>query len=291
MRGLKNNKNIKLAIPNKGRLFEPCLELLKDMGLQFDIQERRLYSPCLNSNLSLLFLRAADIPEYVENGIVDMGITGLDLIEEKSAKVQKVLSLGFGRCTLAVAVPFSSKIKGVKNLRDSKIATSFPHLTSQFLKKEKIKAEIIEVQGAAEVTPWIGVADAIVDIVSTGESLAAHNLRILETILEAQATLIVNPRLNGDKKEDINKFVSIMEGVLNGRQKKYLMMNAPENSLESIKKIIPGLKSPTVLKLAQPGMIAIHSVVDEDKIWDLIPKLKAIGASGILVSSIEKLVY
>ena len=290
MKDLKSNKNIKLAVPNKGRLMQPTLDLLIDMGLQFDIQERKLYSPCLNFNLSLLFLRAKDIPEYVEKGIVDLGITGSDLIEEKEAKINKILNLGYGKCNLSLAIPFGSNIKNIEDISKKKIATSFPVLTKKFLRKENIKADVIEVEGAAEVTPWIGVADAIVDIVSTGESLAMHNLKPLETIFNAETVLVANKNLNGDKKYDTQKFIDIMEGVLNGRRKKYLMMNAPESTLREIKKIIPGLKSPTILKLAQPGMIAIHSVVDEDIIWDIIPKLKKIGASGILVSSIEKLI-
>ena len=291
MEKLNNIQNLKLAVPNKGRLLNPSIELLKEMGLQFDIQERKLFSPCLNFKLDLLFLRASDIPEYVRNGIVDIGITGSDLAAEKNVLVNNILDLNFGRCSLIIARPNQSKIKTIKDLKGKKIATSFPKLTRNFLKKNRISAQIIEVEGATEITPWLGVADAIVDIVSTGESLKLHNLEPLQTIFDAQAILIGNQNLKNNKKVKLAGFVEIMEGVLNGRRKKYLMMNAPEKSLEKIKKIIPGLKSPTVLKLAQPGMIAIHSVVDEDIIWDIIPKLKETGASGILVSPIEKLVY
>lgn len=291
MKRLNNLKKLRLAIPNKGRMMEPVLELLKDMGLQFDMVERRLFSPCINFNLDLLFLRASDIPKYVENGFVDIGITGSDLVVERNSKVKTMIDLNIGKCSLILAIPNTSKIKSINELNNKRVATSFPCLTKKFFVEKKVKVKIVEVEGATEITPWLGVADAITDLVSTGESLRLHNLSEIENIFNSEAVLISSVKIPLEKQKDLNHFLEIVRGVLNGRSKKYLMMNAPEKILDEIKRIIPGLKSPTVLKLAKPGMIAIHSVVDENIIWEIIPKLKAIGASGILVSPIEKLIY
>lgn len=282
--------NLRLAIPNKGRLMEPTLDLLDQMGLEFDNRNRRLFSPCLNFDLDLLFLRTADIPRYVENGTVDIGITGLDIVEEEKAKVKIVNKLDFGKCNLSIAVPDKSGIKTTKQLHNKKISTSFPSITQNYLKKNNIKAKIIIVEGAVEVTPALGVADAIVDIVSTGESLRANNLTPLEIIFNSESVLIAKNNLSLVKQTILDHFVELVGAVISAKSQKYIMMNAHEKDLEKIKKIIPGLSSPTVLQLIEPGMIAVHSVINNNQLWSIIPQLRKAGASGILVIPIEKMV-
>ncbi len=281
---------LRLALPNKGRLAEPAVALLRDSGYRFEADERRLFAPCQNFPLDLLFVRAEDIPEYTQDGVVDLGITGANLVRERESRVEECLSLGFGQCALQVAVPEDGPIQQLADLAGRAVATSHPKTTARFFATRQIPIELIDIKGAVEVTPLLGVAHAIVDLVSTGSTLAVNGLRPIETLLESEAMLIANPDLPPEKATRRQQIETMLASVIKARQKKYLMLNAPEDALELIKKVVPGMESPTVMRLADPGMIAVHAVVDADSAWSLLGLLKAVGASSILVLPIEKLI-
>lgn len=281
---------LRLAVPNKGRLAEPALALLREAGYRFEADERRLFAPCQNFPLDLLFVRAEDIPEYAQDGVVDLGITGSNLIEERGSTVSRCLSLGFARCALQVAVPEERKVERIQDLAGRPVATSHPRTTLRFFKERGVPIELIEIKGAVEITPLLGVADAIVDLVSTGSTLAVNGLHAIETILESEAVLISHTGLSPENSRRTQQVETMLASVIAGRGKKYLMMNAPADALELIKRVMPGLRSPTVTRLADPNMIAVHAVVDADSVWGLLGPLKAVGASSILVLPIEKLI-
>lgn len=289
-----STKNLKIAIPNKGRLSEPSLKILSDAGLSFETHNRGLFSSCTNFDIDILYVRAADIPEYVKDNVVDLGITGNDLLieklEENSNDVNKILNLGFGGCSLKVAVPQDSKLQDIKELSGKKIATSYPNIAKRYFKSENIDIEIIEVSGAVEITTSLGVADAILDIVSTGSTMKINLLRPLKTVMKSESILIENKNNNGNKKDLKEQLASMLQSVIYGREKRYIMLNATEEILAKIKKEIPGLTSPTIINLAKPGHIAVHSVVDADLAWEISEKLRGIGATGILVIPIEKII-
>ncbi len=289
MKNIRKRK-IKIAIPNKGRLQEPTIQILKSIGLDFEITERQLSASVRNFDLEVLFISASNIPEYVQDGVADLGITGYDLVCERSANVKIIEKLGFGKTSLVVAVPENSSIKTLAGLNNKKIATTFVNLLDSFLAKSKIKAEIIKVDGAVEITPWLGLADAIADLTSSGSSLRINRLIPIANILDSQAVLIGNEKLMEEKSAYINTIILRMESVLTAKRKRYIMMNAPEKILPQIKSIAPGLSSPTIMKLSEPGMIAVHSVIETEEVWSVIEKLKKIGATGILVVPIEKMI-
>lgn len=281
---------LRLAVPNKGRLAEPAVTLLREAGYRFEADDRRLFAPCENFPLDLLFVRAEDIPEYTGDGVVDLGITGSNLVAERSAEVDRCMLLGFGHCTLQVAVPDDRPFHQVADLHGRPVATSHPRTTARFFEERQVPVELIEISGAVEITPLLGVADAIVDLVSTGSTLAVNGLRPIETIATSEAELISHPQLNPEKAGRKRQLETMVASVIAARRKKYVMMNAPADALHLIKQVIPGLESPTVLPLADPGMIAVHAVVDADTVWALLGPLKAVGASSILVMPIEKLI-
>jgi len=281
---------IRLALPNKGRLAEPALALLREAGYRFETDDRRLFAPCRNFPLDLLFVRAEDIPEYTQDGVVEAGITGSNLVHERSSHVTPCLELGFGRCALQVAVPADGLIQDLTDLAGRTVATTHPRTTARFFADRQVRVELIEITGAVEITPLLGVADAIVDLVSTGSTLAINGLRPLHTVLESEAQLIANPDLPAEPAERTRQLQTMLASVIAGRQKKYVMLNAPVDALPLIRQVIPGLRSPTVMPLADPAMIAVHAVVDADAVWGLLGPLKAVGASSILVLPIEKLI-
>jgi ATP phosphoribosyltransferase len=287
--GLSDGR-LRLAIPNKGRLAEPAIVLLREAGYQFEADDRRLFAPCDNYPLDLLFVRAEDIPEYTADAVVDLGITGSNLVEERGSEVTRSMALGFGHCQLRVAVPDERPYQQLSDLAGRAVATSHPRTTARFFKERNVSVELIEISGAVEITPLLGVADAIVDLVSTGSTLAVNGLRAIDTILESEAHLISYPRLNPEKTDRKRQLETMLTSVIAARRKKYVMMNAPADALQRIKNLIPGLKSPTVMPLADPGMIAVHAVVDADAVWSLLGPLKAVGATSILVMPIEKLI-
>ena len=286
----KKIKTLQIAVPNKGRLQEPTLNIIRSIGLEFESDGRRLSATVSNfEDIEIVYISAAAIPEYVQNGVVDLGITGLDLIEERNIKVEILEKLGFGKTSLVVAAPEDSGIEKLTDPNGKKIATTFPFLAKKFLKKNKIKAEVIEVDGAVEITPKLGIVDAIVDLSSSGTTLKANKLVILATILDSEAVLIGKKDSNKDS-ETLKKLLIRLESVLTARRKRYIMMNAPAKILPQIKKIAPGLSAPTIMNLSEPGMIAVHSVIDAVDVWRIINKLKKIGASGILTVPIERMI-
>ncbi|MCX6712583.1 MAG: ATP phosphoribosyltransferase [Candidatus Vogelbacteria bacterium] len=288
---MKQNNKFRIAVPNKGRLYQPTIDLLRDIGLEFDIDDRKLSSQVSNFDLEILYASALNIPEYVQDGIVDLGITGYDLVCERGADVSLLRKLHFGHTDLVIAAPEQSSIKKIEDLEGKKIATGFGHLTKKFLTKNKIKAEIIDVRGAVEITPELGLADAIADLRSSGSSLKMNKLKALETILESEAVLIANKDSLVGRKNSIDTLTLRIESVLTASAKKYLMMNAHEELLPAIKDVAPGLSSPTIMKLSREGMIAVHSVVDAKDVWMIIEKLKKIGATGILIMPIDQMIY
>jgi len=288
---MANNK-LKLAIQKNGRLTEETVSFLRSSGLEFESYQQRLFSTCRNFPLEIVYVRDDDISDYVKSGAVDLGVVGQNLINETRPNIRKLLNLRYGFCSLSLAVPKESTIKSVKDLDNKTIATSYPSSTEYFFKKRNIKVNIIKIKGSVEITPILGIASAIVDLVSTGSTLALNDLRIIEKLYDSEAVLLANPlSLKNEKKtKEIDKLLLRFKGVLSAKNYKYVMMNAPEKILPRIKKTIPGLKSPTISPLANPGWISIQSVIKEDVFWQTIEKLKKLGASDILVLPVEKLI-
>lgn len=283
---------LKIAIQKSGRLTDQTLDLFKRSGLDFEVYGERLFSSCQNFPLEILFLRDDDIPEYVQDGVCDLGIVGRNGVEECEAKVEVLESLGFGRCRLALAAPKISSYRSIKDLEGKTIATSYPTILRRYLQRNEVSCKVVLVKGSVEITPSLEVADAICDLVSTGTTLRTNGLEPLETVLESEALLVANPNLLKTKRlsHDLERFLLRIRATLMARRSKYVMMNAPESALEKIRDILPGLGSPTVMPLAQTGMIAVHSVVPEDTFWEVTERLKQAGASGILVVPIEKMI-
>ncbi|MFZ3010203.1 MAG: ATP phosphoribosyltransferase [Candidatus Microsaccharimonas sp.] len=284
-------ENLKIAIQKDGRLTEESLKVLKLMGLDLETYGRRLFATCRNFPVEVLFCRDDDIPGYVESGVADLGIVGKNIIIEEKSELSELMKPGFGYCRLMVAVPKESTIQSISDLEGKSIATSFPTTTKQYFDDQGINVKIVQIAGAVEITPALGVADAISDITATGSTMILNDLRPIETILETEAVIVAGPKkLSNDKQELLDQMLTRLEGVIAARSLKYVMMNAPKTSLEAIKQITPGLNAPTVTELARSGWIAIHAVIDEDKFWQVVPKLKNLGAEGILVLPIEKIV-
>ncbi len=286
-----NNKNLKLAIQKEGRLTDETLEFLRKSGLEFESYKQRLFSSCRNFPLEILYVRDDDIPDYVASGTVDLGILGQNILNEERPKVKKLLNLRYGFCSLIIAVPKESEIKDIKGLRGKTIATSYPKSTKKFFQKNNIPVEIVSISGSVEITPALGVAQAIVDLTSTGSTLVLHDLRALTKVYDSEAVLIANEQTLLDGKKDLlEKLITRFKGILSARNYKYVMMNAPEDVLPKLKKITPGLKSPTISPLAKEGWISVQTVIKEDVFWETIERLKQVGASGIIVLPIEKMI-
>jgi ATP phosphoribosyltransferase len=281
---------LRLAIPNKGRLVEPTLRLLHDAGLVFDEHDRMLVAKVQNYDLDILFVRTNDIIEFVGDGVADLGITGDDLISESGAELPRIRSLGYGRCRLAAAVPNDSPYQAVADLAGTRVATAHPNTSRRFFAEQRIAVEIIPISGAVEVAPRLGLAEAIVDLVSTGSTLVMNGLRQIGDVLSSEAVLVANPTAQLERAAELAAIDTMLSAVIAARDRKYLMMNAPATTLPEIERLLPAMESPTVIPLAHAGMIAIHSVVGADDVWGLLPRLKAAGASGILVLPIEKIV-
>jgi len=287
-----NNGNLKLGIQKKGRLTDETVTFLQSAGLEFENYQQRLFSTCRNFPLEILYVRDDDIPDYVESGAVDLGIVGQNLINELRPVVKKLLNLRFGFCSLCLAVPKESNIQSEKDLENKMIATSYPNSTKYFFKKQGVKIDVINISGSLEITPILGIASAIVDLVSTGSTIALNDLRIIKNIYDSEAVLLSNPKSLRDQKKKIiiDKLLMRFKGVLSAKNYKYVMMNAPEMILPRIRKTIPGLKSPTISPLATRGWISVQSVIKEDVFWETIERLKKLGASDILVLPVEKLI-
>jgi ATP phosphoribosyltransferase len=279
-----------LAVPNKGRLVEPTLALLHDAGLVFEERDRSLVSRVENVELDILFVRTNDVVEFVRDAVADLGITGGDLLAESEVDLPVVTPLGFGRCRLAAAVPNESPLREISSLAGRRVATAHPRTTRRWFAERSLEVEIIPLSGAVEVAPRLGLAEAIVDLVSTGATLATNGLRPIGELMASEAILVGNQTALRERSADIDLLVTMLRAVLEGRRRKYVMMNAPAARLVELEELLPGLESPSVIPLAHAGMIAIHAVVGADDVWELLPRLKAAGASGILVLPIEKLV-
>ena len=283
-------RRMTLAVPNKGRLAEPTLVLLHDAGLVFEERDRSLVSPAENVALDILFVRTNDVVEFVRDGVADLGITGADLLAESGIELTVVRRLGYGRCRLAAAVPEAAPQEQIEDLAGLRVATAHPTATRSFFAGRGIPVQLIPLSGAVEVAPRLGLADAIVDLVSSGSTLATNGLRLIGEVLASEAILVAGAVPVPDQTEAIDRLDTMLSAVLAARQRKYLMMNAPAARLAALETLLPGLDSPSIIPLAREGMIAIHAVVDAGDVWGLLPRLKAAGASGILVLPIEKLV-
>ena len=289
---LATNGRLKIAIQRSGRLTDDSVNLLRACGLDFEFQKQSLYSPCKNFNLDVLAIRDDDIPEYVQDGVADLGIVGENILTEHNSRIQVLQSLGFGGCKLMISIPQRSRIKNISDLRGTRIGTTYPTTLKNFLHTHKVRAEVIKLSGSVELAPSLDVAEAICDIVSTGTTAKMNGLRPFCTVMESQAVLVANPAMLREKKKsrEIERLLIRIQGSLEARGKRYLMMNAPVDSLERIKGILPSLKSPTIVPLADPRMMAVHSVVTEDIFWDVMEKLKKAGATGIIVVPIETII-
>ena len=259
-------RRLRLAVPNKGRLVEPTLRLLHDAGLVFDEHDRSLVAMVQNYDLEILFVRTNDIIEFVGDGVADLGVTGDDLISESGVDLPRVRDLGFGRCRLAAAVPNDSPYQTINDLAGLRIATAHPTTARRFFAERAIPVEIIPISGAVEVAPRLGLAEAIVDLVSTGSTLVMNGLRQVGDVLASQAVLVANPTAHRERAAEVAAIDTMLSAVIAARGRKYLMMNAPATTLPEIQELLPALESPTVIPLAHAGMIAIHSVVGADDV-------------------------
>ena len=283
------SERLRLAVPNKGRLVEPSIELLHDAGLVFEEHDRSLVARVQNFDLDILFVRTNDVIEFVGDGVADLGITGVDLLVETGAELPRVRELGYGRCRLAAAVPTDAAIRDVQDLAGLRVATAHPNTTRRYFAEKRIAVDVIPISGAVEVAPRLGLAEAIVDLVSTGSTLVMNGLRPIGDVMASEAVLVANPKAHVERASDLAAVDTMVSSVIAARGRKYLMMNAPASHLGELEALLPGLESPSVIPLAHEGMIAIHSVVGADEVWGLLPRLKSAGASGILVLPIEKI--
>lgn len=281
---------LKIAIQKSGRLYEDSIKLLKECGIQLNNGNKQLKAVAYNFPLEVYFFRDDDIPQYVFDKIADIGIVGENVLHEKNKELDIIYPLGFGKCRLSIAVPKAMEYSSVKDLNKLKIATTYSALLSQYLKKHHINAEIHEISGSVEIAPGIGLADAICDLVSSGSTLFTNGLKEVETLLHSEAVLVANKDLSKDKQLLLNKFLLRINAVNTARNNKYIMLNAPNHQLKNIASTLPGMKSPTIVPLAEEGWSSVQSVVNENDFWDIIEKLKDFEAQGILVVPIEKMI-
>ncbi|RPD93007.1 ATP phosphoribosyltransferase [Aureibaculum marinum] len=281
---------LKIAIQKSGRLNEESLELLKNCGISIDNGKDQLKAFARNFPLEVLYLRNGDIPQYLLDGVVDVAILGENTLIEKGDTLPIIEKLGFSKCKVSIAVPKEVEYKSIADLEGKRIATSYPNTVNQFLEQKGINSDIHVINGSVEIAPNIGLADAIVDIVSSGSTLFKNNLKEVEELLKSEAVLTVSPSLSEEKKIILDKLQFRIQSVLKARNNKYVLLNAPNEKVKDIIKILPGMKSPTVLPLAEEGWSSIHTVINKDKFWEVIDELKSNGAEGILVCPIEKMV-
>jgi len=281
-------KTLKIAIQKSGRLNEKSVELLKNCGLNFDNYKSSLISPVSNFPLEILFLRDDDIPEYVQDGIADLGIVGENIIEETEVKVSYLQRLGFGKCSLKIAVPNNNAIQSLQELNGKSIATTYPVILGKFLQQQNIKADIRTISGSVEISPGLGLSDAICDLVSTGGTLKSNGLTAFADVLSSEAILI-GCKTN-ENQELIQELIQRVQSVLRAKETKYVVLNVHRDNLEAIVKLLPGVKSPSVVSLAEADWVAVHTVIPERDFWDRISQLKQAGAQGIVVMPIEKII-
>ncbi|MFT4061690.1 MAG: ATP phosphoribosyltransferase [Edaphocola sp.] len=281
---------LKIAIQKSGRLSEKSLNLFKECGIKLSNSDRKLKAEATNFPVEVLFLRDDDIPQYVEQGVADVGILGENEVWEKQKEVNIVRQLGFAQCKLSLAIPKEENYTDLGWFNGKKVATSYPNILGNFFRENNIHATIEEIGGSVEIAPGIGLANGIFDIVSTGSTLIMNGLKEVATAVRSEAVLIANKNLSPEKQSIVDKLNFRLQAVRNAAENKYILLNAPNSSLEEIGNMLPGMKSPTILPLAEEGWSSVHSVVKEDAFWDVIDKLKELGAEGILVVPIEKMV-
>ncbi|MBM3445138.1 MAG: ATP phosphoribosyltransferase [Bacteroidetes bacterium] len=287
---MHNEPILKIAIQKSGRLSEDSIALLKECGIELRNVKDRLRTVSDNFPIEVFFLRDDDIPEYVEDGVADLGIVGQNVLAEKNRNVQTIEALGFGKCRLSIALPKTVAYEGASTLEGKRIATSYPVIVAGYLKKNNINATVHEISGSVEIAPGIGLADAVVDLVSSGGTLFMNGLKEAEVLLESQAVLISNNQLNKHQQTILEKLLFRIRAVKKAKKNKYVLMNAPNEKLSEIISLLPGMKSPSVLPLAESGWSSVHSVLSEDEFWEKIEQLKKAGAEGILVVPIEKMI-
>ena len=290
-----NQRNItmsklKIAIQKSGRLNEDSLKILKDCGISIDNGKDQLKAIARNFPLEILYLRNGDIPQYLKDGVVDIAIIGENVLFEKGQGLEIIEKLGFSRCRVSIAVPKNDTYTSLNDLQGKRIATSYPNTISQFLRDKGIETELHIINGSVEIAPNIGLADAICDIVSSGSTLFKNNLKEVEVLFKSEAVLTVAPNLSDSKKEILSKLQFRIKSVLRARDSKYVLFNAPNDKIQAFAELLPGMRSPTILPLAEKGWSSIHTVIRKDKFWEIIDELKSLGAEGILVCPIEKMV-
>jgi ATP phosphoribosyltransferase len=281
---------LKLAIQKSGRLNEDSMRLLKECGIDIGNGVNKLKADATNFPLELFFLRDDDIPQYVEDGVADIGFVGENVVYEKAKKVEVSYELGFGKCRLSFAVQKNEEFTGPAFLAGKKIATSYPVLVQKYLKENNVKAEIHEISGSVEIAPGIGLADVVCDLVSSGSTLFMNGLKEADTILKSQAVLIKHKNFTSEQQQILDRLLFRIESVKKAKKNKYVLLNAPNDQLDKIVSLLPGMKSPTVLPLAKEGWSSVHSVIEESDFWNIIEQLKNAGAEGILVIPIEKMI-
>lgn len=285
-----SNTLLRIAIQKSGRLQEGSLALLKESGLSISNGRDQLKTQARNFPVEVLFLRDDDIPQYVEDNVADIGIVGENVFVEKQKKNELIKKLDFAKCRLCLAIPRAENYTGLQWFQGKNIATSYPGIVQQFLEKNNIKAGIHEISGSVEIAPGIGLADGICDIVSTGSTLLSNGLKEVETVLYSEAVMIASPQLSTEKKAILNKLLFRIESVQKAKNNKYILLNCPNEAIDKITSVIPGMNSPTILPLKREGWSSLHSVVDENDFWEKIDLLKSFGAQGILVIPIEKMI-
>lgn len=282
--------NIRIAIQKSGRLNEDSLKILKDCGISINNGKDQLKASARNFPLEVFYLRNGDIPQYLRDGVVDTAIIGENVLVEKGKDIRRAEKLGFSKCRVSLAVPKTMKYNTVKDFEGKRIATSYPNTVNDYLEKKGVKADLHIINGSVEIAPNIGLADGICDIVSSGSTLFKNNLEEVEVILKSEAVLAVSPKISEERQEILKKLQFRIQSVLQARQSKYILLNAPNDKLDAIIELLPGMRSPTVLPLAEEGWSSVHTVLNQDTFWEVIDELKEAGAEGILVCPIEKMV-
>lgn len=281
---------LRIAVQSKGRLYEDTMALLAEAGIKVPQSRRTLLVQSNNFPIEVLFLRDDDIPQSVATGVADLGIVGQNEYEERNEDAEVVRPLGFSKCRLSLAIPHAEDYTGLKWFEGKKIATSYPGILRRFMEKNHIAADIHVITGSVEISPGIGLADAIFDIVSSGSTLVSNNLREVEVVMQSEALLIANHGLTDEKRAVLDELLFRIEAVKNAEDKKYVLMNVPTDRIQDVVAVLPGAKSPTVMPLATPGWSSVHTVIDEQRFWQIIRQLKQLGAQGILVVPIEKMI-
>ena len=282
--------SLRIAVQKSGRLNEDSMRILKDIGISIDNGKDQLKASARNFPVEVFYLRNGDIPQYLRDGVVDVAIIGENVLIEKGNDIEFVERLGFSKCKVSIAVPKESEANSLKDLDGKRIATSYPETVKKYLKEYQIDAQLHTISGSVEIAPNIGLADGICDIVSSGSTLFKNGLKEIEVLFKSEAVLAVSPQISEERKAILEKIQFRIQSVLKGQNSKYVLLNAPNNKLENILKLLPGMRSPTVLPLAEKGWSSVHTVINKNEFWEIIDELKANGAEGILVCSIEKMV-